>query len=586
MILGFHRSHEASVVLLDDAGHPLFAVSEERFTRIKMQGGWPHLSAAHIAEHFDLRGARAVHGGLPLSQRFAREARLALYNARHGKLQDVHPKRFRKLLDVALGRTRSSESAVFSGMPRVHVDHHTCHAASAYYPSGFDEAEVITVDGVGDTYSSRVFHAEGGRMTPRAQFFHTEFPLGHDYEYMTALLGFHPHRHAGKVTGLSAHGSRDERLLRVLEGWLQKVWSARQGRPYFFMLHSTHGATQGDPDFDQAIRELRETRQTLFGDWSNMDLAWAIQYRLEREVTKLIERSIPHIDGQPVCLAGGVFANVKLNKLVKEMGFGQIFIQPAMGDAGLAFGGPLYQLGIEGSLAPYRLESVYLGPEFGDDEMLAAIRAEGLEARRYDPVEPKIAELLAAGRVVARFNGRMEFGPRALGNRSILYHCSDASVNDWLNKRLDRTEFMPFAPATIDDELAKSFESLRGAEHTAEFMTITSDCTEWFRRTCPAAVHVDGTARPQIVRKATNASFYRILEEYRALTGIGTVVNTSFNMHEEPIVCTPEDAVRSFVRGHLDYLAIGPFIVENPVLGPVVGKPPQRENAARERRGA
>jgi carbamoyltransferase len=580
VILGFHRSHEASVVLLDDAGRPIFACSEERFSRVKMQGGWPRLTARYIAGQFDLSGARAVHGGLPLARRFAREARLALYNASHGKLQDVHPKRFRKLLDVALGRTRGSEAEIFPGMPRSHVDHHTCHAASAYYPSGFDEAEVVTVDGVGDTYSSRIFHAKAGRMAPRGQHFHTEFPLGHDYEYMTALLGFHPHRHAGKVTGLSAHGSRDDRLLRLLERWLHKIWSAREGRPYFFMLHSTHGATQGDPAFDQAIRELREARQTLFGDWSNMDLAWAIQYLLEREVTALIERSIPQIDGQPICLAGGVFANVKLNKLVKEMGFGQIFVQPAMGDAGLAYGGPLYALAQQRSLAPYRLESVYLGPEYSEDEMLAAIRAEGLQGRRYDPVEPKIAELLAEGRVVARFNGRMEFGPRALGNRSILYHCSDASVNDWLNKRLDRTEFMPFAPATLEDEISKSYESLAGAEHTAEFMTITSDCTEWFRRSCPAAVHVDGTARPQVVRKATNPSFHRVLTAYRGLTGVGTLVNTSFNMHEEPIVCTPEDAVRSFVRGHLDYLAIGPFIVENPKLGPVVGEPPRRAAGA------
>ena len=579
MLVGFHRSHEASVAVLDDRGRPTFAASEERFSRIKMQGGWPQITARYVAAHYDVSGARAVHGGLPLLQRFPREAQLAVYNATHGRLQDIHPKRFRKLADVAFGRTGSRESGVFPGLERTHVDHHTCHAASAYYPSGFDEAEVVTVDGVGDTYSARVFHAKGGTLTPRTQRFHTAFPLGHNYEYMTAMLGFHPHRHAGKVTGLSAHGSRDERLLRILETWLERVWSSREGRPYFFMLHSQHGSTEGDAAFDQAIRELRELRQTLFGDWSNMDLAWAIQYLLEREVTKLIETAIPRIDGQPICLAGGVFANVKLNKLVKEMGFGSIFVQPAMGDGGLAFGAPLYELAQSDGLTPYRLESVYLGPEYGEDEMLLAIRDSGLEPRRYDEVEPVIAELLAQGRVVARFNGRMEFGPRSLGNRSILYHCCDASVNDWLNKRLDRTEFMPFAPATLEDEAAESFESLSGAEHTAEFMTITSDCSERFRRECPAAVHVDGTARPQIVRAATNPSFHRVLEEYRALTGVGTVVNTSFNMHEEPIVCTPDDAVRSFVRGHLDYLAIGPFIVENPRLGPVVGAPPPRRNA-------
>jgi carbamoyltransferase len=576
VLVGFHRSHEASVVVIDDTGRPLFAASEERFSRVKMQGGWPRLTAEIVDREYDLEGARAVHGGLPLQRRFGREARLALYNATHRKLQDIHPKRFRKLLDVAFGRTRSGEDAIFPGLDRTHVDHHTCHAASAYYPSGFDEAEVVTVDGVGDTYSCRFFHGKGGHLTPRAAFFHTEFPLGHDYEYMTALLGFHPHRHAGKVTGLSAHGRPDAKLLRVLEAWLERVWSAREGRPYFFMLHSTHGSTQGDPAFDQAIRELRETRQTLFGDWSNMDLAFAIQHLLEREVIARIERTIPEIDGQPICLAGGVFANVKLNRLVKQMGFGRIFVQPAMGDGGLAYGGPLYRLAEEDGLTPYRMESAYLGPEYGEDEMLAAIRAQGLEARRYDPVEPVIAELLADGRVVARFNGRMEFGPRALGNRSILYHCADASVNDWLNKRLDRTEFMPFAPATLEETAKECFLDLDGAEHTAEFMTIISDCSDAFKRDCPAAVHIDGTARPQVVRRETNPSFHRIIEEYRALTGSSSVVNTSFNMHEEPIVCTPEDAVRSFVRGHLDYLAIGPFIVENPMLGPVVGRPPRR----------
>ena len=581
MLVGFHRSHESSVVLLEEDGRPRFAASEERFSRIKMQGGWPELTAAHVSKHYDLSSARAVHGGLPLQQRLGREARLALYNASHRLLQDVHPKRFRKLLDMALGRTQS-EAVVFPELSRTHVDHHTCHAASAYYPSGFDEAEVVTVDGVGDTYSSRVFRGSRGRLTPVAERFHTDFPVGHNYEYLTAMLGLHPHRHAGKVTGLSAHGSRDERLLAALEGWLREVWSARRGRPYFFMLHSTHGSTEGDAAFAAAVDELREIRRTRFGDWSDADLAWTIQHLLERDVLAWIQRVVPRIEGQPICLAGGVFANVKLNKLVKELGFGRIFVQPAMGDGGLAFGAPLARLAEEqDGLAPYRLESAYLGPEFGEDEMLAAIRAEGLEPRRFEPVEPEIARLLAGGRVVARFQGRMEFGPRALGNRSILYHCADASVNDWLNQRLDRTEFMPFAPATIEDEAAASFLGLSGAEHAAEFMTLTFDCSEDFKRRCPAAVHVDGTARPQLVRRQTNPSFHRVLEAYRELTGVGTVVNTSFNMHEEPIVCTPQDAVRSFMRGHLDYLALGPFIVENPNLGPVVGQPPRREETAR-----
>jgi carbamoyltransferase len=278
LLIGYHRSHEASVVAIDDAGRPLHAISEERLSRVKMQGGWPRLAAAWLEERVDTAGARLVHGGLPLARRFPRELELALWNALHGKLQDVHPKRFRKLADVALGRAgrgrtqagrAKDDGAVFRNRPRTHVDHHTCHAASAYYPSGFDEAEVVTVDGVGDTYSCRFFRGKSGRLEPRAQLFHTDFPLGHNYEFVTTLLGFHPHRHAGKVTGLAGHGRVEPRLVAQMDAWTDEIWSAKQGRPYFFMLHSQHGETKGDPHFEAAVRELRETRTQRFGDWSD-----------------------------------------------------------------------------------------------------------------------------------------------------------------------------------------------------------------------------------------------------------------------------------------------------------------------------
>ena len=156
----------------------------------------------------------------------------------------------------------------------------------------------------------------------------------------------------------------------------------------------------------------------------------------------------------------------------------------------------------------------------------------------------------------------MEYGPRALGNRSVLYHAKDPSVNEWLNKRLGRTEFMPFAPATLYEFAEKCYINIKGAEHAATFMTITFDCTDYMKKTSPAAVHIDGTARPQLVHKDINPSFYKIINEYHKLTGIPSVINTSFNMHEEPIVCTPSDAIRAFKLGKLEYLAIGNYIVK------------------------
>jgi carbamoyltransferase len=175
-----------------------------------------------------------------------------------------------------------------------------------------------------------------------------------------------------------------------------------------------------------------------------------------------------------------------------------------------------------------------------------------------------VARLIAEGNVVARFNGAMELGPRALGNRSILYQATDPKVNKWLNDRLKRTEFMPFAPVTLEEHAEKCYKNFKGAAYAAKFMVITFDCTDFMKEKSPATVHIDGTARPQVINEKDNPSYYKILKEYHKLTGIPTLVNTSFNMHEEPIVCSPQDAVRSFLQGHLDYLAIGKYLVKGP----------------------
>jgi carbamoyltransferase len=244
------------------------------------------------------------------------------------------------------------------------------------------------------------------------------------------------------------------------------------------------------------------------------------------------------------------------------------FIHPGMGDEGLAVGAALLKCfelckraddGFEADL----IDNVYWGPEYSDRDVEYAIRAAGYAVEHQENTEVRIAKLLASGKIVARFNGRMEYGPRALGNRSILYQTTDKTVNDWLNKRLKRTEFMPFAPVTLTEYVGRCYKNMRGAENPAQFMTMTFDCTDWMKEHCPAVVHIDGTARPQIVERATNPSYYTILDEYRKITGLPSIINTSFNMHEEPIVCSPNDALRAFRESQLDYLAIGNYLVRN-----------------------
>jgi carbamoyltransferase len=210
------------------------------------------------------------------------------------------------------------------------------------------------------------------------------------------------------------------------------------------------------------------------------------------------------------------------------------------------------------------IENVYYGHEYTSKEIEHALNKETLGYTYESDIEPKIASLLSRGYVVARFNGRMEYGPRALGNRSILYQPTDHSVNDWLNKNLRRTEFMPFAPSTLYEYATKCYKNVSGAYDSARFMTITFQCTEWMKEHCSGVVHIDGTARPQLVKKEQNKSYYKIIDEFRKITGLPAIINTSFNVHEEPIVCSPEDAIRAFMDSNLDYLAIGNILVKNP----------------------
>jgi carbamoyltransferase len=278
---------------------------------------------------------------------------------------------------------------------------------------------------------------------------------------------------------------------------------------------------------------------------------------------ELVSNAVQQFKIDKVVLAGGSFANVKLNQRILEArGVAGVFVYPNMSDGGLSQGAALhFDIGRNGSVA-HTLPNAYYGPSFTNEEIEAALRAEHLEYTSHPEIEKEIAKLIAAGNVIARFNGAMELGPRALGNRSILYPATDPAVNKWLNQRLKRTEFMPFAPVTLEEYAEKCYKKFKGAAYAAKFMVITFDCTDYMKEKSPATVHVDGTARPQVINERDNPSYYKILKEYCKLTGIPTLVNTSFNMHEEPIVCTPQDAVRSFLQGHLDYLAIGPFLVK------------------------
>jgi len=436
-------------------------------------------------------------------------------------------------------------------------EHHLCHMASAYYCAGLDEAVVISVDGVGDLLSAVVGHGSGANLEITAQYYQSQHIAGQSYEVVTGMLGFDPDRHPGKVTGLAAYCVAPDELVSQIDKWFKEQYSKGSKENWFYLIHTDKA--------EENLQRLRELRHSKFGQWTKEEIASAIQFILERDVLSLIKRHVTDPENKNVVLAGGVFANVKLNQRVKSLGFRNIFIQPAMGDEGTGFGAAILAAHERKPFLPYRLHDVYLGPEFTPNQMRQAIERAGLQFEELEggKLEQRVSQLLDDGSIIARFQGRMEFGPRALGNRSILYHTKDPAANDWLNKQLKRSEFMPFAPVTLHENASECYHDVAGAEHAAEFMTITFDATPRMRRESPACVHVDGTARPQLVRREVNRSMYDILKGYHQLSGIPSLINTSFNMHEEPIICTPEEAVRAFLAANLDALAMGDFLVIN-----------------------
>ena len=573
IVLGLIDSKPSTAAVVAD-GKILSAIAEERLCRMKLASGMPRqaitavLAAAGVASSDVDRVAVAQRVSVfepePIPwtgwfddldrQKTSRfdllSARLAPVAGRFSFAWQAH----HRLKALVSRERRRSLPALLRDQYGLRVpidfhDHHFCHATSAYYTSGFDRALVVTLDGGGDGRSGSVWIGEGGHLREigSVDSFNS---LGNFYSYVTELCGFRAEKHEGKITGLAAFGRPD-----YLDSFRQLIRYREPGNIQYLvpMYH---------------VSALKEIRKRLPADPDHAALAASVQAILEEIGISFVQYWLRKTGLRNLAVAGGVFANVKFNQRLHELDeVDRIFIHPGMDDGGLSVGSALASLAAR---APdpltlcTELPDVYLGPLHTGREIEEAIREAGLTATREPRIHESIADLLARGAVVARFHGRMEYGPRALGHRSILYQTTDPSVNDWLNKRLQRTEFMPFAPATLARCANECFQGVAGAESAARFMTITFACTNEMRRASPGVVHVDGTARPQLVDPETAPDLHRIVSAYHSRTGIPSVVNTSFNMHEEPIVCTPSDAIRAFQRGGLDYLAIGDWLVPHP----------------------
>lgn len=576
-ILGISDGQTSGAAVLED-GRIRSAINEERIVRIKLARGFPHASigeALRLAgvSASDLDGVAVAQTDMELREEVtgwpgwfeARGEGAELHNiffqaaSRFGSLAPRIPLLKRAYYSLRAPAYRQRRKRIVEILreefgitaPVRFIDHHYAHATSAYYTAGFDDALVVTLDGGGDGSCSHVYSVRDGRFE-RLVDIDSYDSLGNYYAYVTALCGFKAKRHEGKITGLAAQGDP------IYKDLLTSMIGFEDGRL----------VNRGRVLFGGALKELE---RRLPSGWTREDLAASIQVVTEEIARSYVGHWVRASGHSNVALAGGVCANVRVNEEIHSLpDVERTFIHPGMSDEGLAVGAAL---AVDAELArergierrPHSLPDVFLGDAYGDREIEEALSDVGLDmAHHPGRIEAEIADKLAKGNVVARFNGRMEYGPRALGNRTILYQPGDPSVNDWLNELLHRTEFMPFAPATLYERAPELFHDSEGAQDTARFMTITFHCTDWMRERCGGVVHVDGTARPQLVRQEDNPSFRSIIEEYGQRTGVPVVINTSFNIHEEPIVRSPRDAVRAFLDSRLDYLAIGDYLVEGP----------------------
>jgi carbamoyltransferase len=571
-ILGVSTTHETGACLVRD-GEVVAALNEERMTRRKLDNRYPPVES--IREVIRMSGIDPQEiDAVAIAGLHWKDLLPRIVDSLRRDLGDFHAwndyfphfcrlayRLFYFWRALRYDDVREFLLKEYGIRPKpYYVEHQEAHASAAYRTGTSRKALIITADGVGDELSI-TFSEGSGSTIRRIQNFFYPHSFGQFYTACTQILGFKGGRHEGKITGLAGYGKPDPELLRKVEStFIASDGGFRLNKRYYaegFLRLRAKDLRRFDI-LNVDYRNYKKPLKNLLRNYSREDVAYAFQHLLEREMVRLAQR---HVNGQPVniVMAGGVMSNVKLNMaLGKELPAESLYIFPNMGDGGLCVGAALSVLG---SL-PAPVRDMYLGTEFTPEQALEALAKHSyLRFERPDDMAGTVARALAGQKIVARCAGRMEFGPRALGNRSILYHCSDRSVNDWLNRQLNRTEFMPFAPICLEEDSEEYFFVPEGQSRPCEFMTLVVKCTEKMQKTCPAAVHVDGTARPQLVAAHRNPGIYEILKEYKRLTGISCLINTSFNMHEEPIIRSPEEAIRAFEQSHIHHLVLGPYFV-------------------------
>lgn len=559
-ILGINSAyHESSACLLKD-GIVVAAAEEERFTRKK------HGKPANVHNPHELP-VHAIQYCLAASNIHAKDIEYIGFSF-HPWKRLANANIADRVIDGDWG-SKNGEETFFQNLCKIPalleemgfrgefswIDHHLSHAASTFYLSPFSEAAVLTVDGIGEMESTVMAYGNG-RLLTELQKIHYPASIGFLWEKIAKFLGFTEYD-SYKVMGLAAYGRPE----RYRDQFHQLITFLSEGS---FALDSERLCFRVE-DYsllEQLFHLSRRTPQATITQ-EHQDVASALQEATSNLLLHIVADLFERTASANLCIAGGVALNCIANQVIHTRGpFTQLSIQPAAHDAGTALGAALViwhqQLASERRQV---MHHVYLGPSFSDAEIVSALRERNISYERVDVIEQIIAQLLSCGKIVGWFQGAMEFGPRALGNRSLLADPRDKNMWNILNTRVKhREEFRPLAPSVLSEEAQNWFEICKPTM-ASDFMLLAYPVREGVEQKIPAVVHVDGTSRIQTVRKETNERYHSLISQFFRITGVPLVLNTSFN-DDEPIVCTPRDAIATFLRTpEIDYLALGDFLV-------------------------
>src|SRR5712692_5576776 len=552
--INYSQMHDSSACMVRD-GELLFAVAEERISRLKHDARFPQyaiqaclefarVSAGELDEvcfGWQTAGPMYRHdlkcyatGKMPLTYLNGLNSTLRFLSMWH---QESGAKKFAQQFGETKARMRF-------------VDHHFAHAISAYAYSGFEDAAVVVMDGRGAWEATSIWRGHDGRLEPVLTI---PFPdsVGYFYSEFTEFLGFHRNSDEWKVMGLAPYGKPGVDLSAFID---------LKTAPY--RIHTRQLAANGATSFGRMTALLGSARVAESEiDDRHKNIAYAVQDACETAMMNVVRMAIEKTRCRNVCLAGGVALNSKANGKIAASGLvGKMFVQPAAADDGVALGAALAAyLDDNGRLPNKPMRHGYWGPSFDDEAIENALRTYKLRYTKLPDPASTAAEVLSQGKILGWFQGRMEFGPRALGSRSILADPRDPEMNAKVNNAVKFREWWrPFAPSFKKEAAGEYLESATDSP----FMILTAQVRPEKRGVIPSVTHVDGSARPQTVEKEINPLYWRLIDEFGKRTGVPVIMNTSFNLRGEAIVHTPTDAIRTFFSSGMDALVIGSFLVE------------------------